>query len=584
MRHLIDITIVLFVVSLMGSGACLATIHLPATSDNIPTTYQRFLSSDPSDASSGTVIQHWRVNSWGTPPATYAFGVVDPTVRHADADVANYFRLDQRGTGDAQLTLPFTLKKGKLYVARLRLRAAVPTLVSVGFRRDVPDYEYFAYKSVTLTPTWQDVEIEGWYTGRDNDSGGLRVVSRSLGVEIEIKGATLGTVQTNRLALINRSNPPAPPFFGIVVNRLGTHDQWPQMRPDLIRLWDTGTTWALLEPQQGRWNFQRLALYTGYAMRNDSEILYTLGQTPDWAGVAGQQKCEYGHGCLPMRSEQLWRDHVTAMFKRFGAQIHYWELWNEPDYHGFWSGTPEGLAKLSAILRNVQQQESKQAYLVGPGVTVSGGLPFLDRFLSEGGGVTLDAFGCHIYYNADADGLAETIDNFRHVLQAHHLGNLPIWITEGAPQAGPSHELSTNENDREIDLESTNFKALLIMRAMGVAHFSFYNYETSWPEAQIVERGNPAKMTVSGKALVAAIAIARTAKILDSYEFSGVFVIRFFRDGKIRTALWSGKGDQDVQLPDDWHIAKALPWLRTDSIPVGSNGQLRVGRRPLLLE
>ncbi len=61
--------------------------------------------------------------------------------------------------------------------------------------------------------------------------------------------------------------------------------EWPAQVIGNMRLWDSRVRWADLESSRGRWDFRRMDTYIKEASINGSEIIYTLGSTPQWASA-----------------------------------------------------------------------------------------------------------------------------------------------------------------------------------------------------------------------------------------------------------------------------------------------------------
>ena len=80
-----------------------------------------------------------------------------------------------------------------------------------------------------------------------------------------------------------KSEPVAPDHFGLHLHKLPLVESLSKARFGFLRLWDTGTTWANLEPERGKWNFSNLDSFVSTAERNNAKILYVFGMTPGWA-------------------------------------------------------------------------------------------------------------------------------------------------------------------------------------------------------------------------------------------------------------------------------------------------------------
>jgi hypothetical protein len=115
-----------------------------------------------------------------------------------------------------------------------------------------------------------------------------------------------------------------------------------------------------------------------------------------------------------------------------GVGVRYWEVWNEPDFRSFWSGSVEEYYRLL----EVAYQSIKTA---DPGATVIlGGLAFYDQrawfpeLLRQTGGqpdrAYFDVFSFHHYLSIYRS--EWLIRQARAALDAQGLTDIPLWITE----------------------------------------------------------------------------------------------------------------------------------------------------------
>lgn len=94
-------------------------------------------------------------------------------------------------------------------------------------------------------------------------------------------------------------------LFGIHFHRLqllpneqAVPTAWPPLGFGMLRLWDSRTRWADIEPTRGDWRFNRLDYYVNEAAARGVKVLYTLGSTPQWASARPEEGCSYyPNGC-----------------------------------------------------------------------------------------------------------------------------------------------------------------------------------------------------------------------------------------------------------------------------------------------
>src|SRR4051794_13991546 len=72
-------------------------------------------------------------------------------------------------------------------------------------------------------------------------------------------------------------------LFGQTIHDAITRSTWPAIRFGTVRLWDTHTQWAEVNPSRGVYDWSLLDEYMALAEQHGVEILYTVGLTPAWA-------------------------------------------------------------------------------------------------------------------------------------------------------------------------------------------------------------------------------------------------------------------------------------------------------------
>jgi len=109
----------------------------------------------------------------------------------------------------------------------------------------------------------------------------------------------------------------------------GPASSWGIFDAGSIRIWNLGLNWRQIEPAQGIFDWALFDRLINSAAAAQMDVLYVLGQSPDWA--AGPHKGRFGstYNPLPPRSADDWANYVTAVVRRYRGKIHAYELWNE---------------------------------------------------------------------------------------------------------------------------------------------------------------------------------------------------------------------------------------------------------------
>jgi uncharacterized protein (TIGR03437 family) len=270
---------------------------------------------------------------------------------------------------------------------------------------------YTEYIRIPVNPTsdWQQVSK----TGQVNDTG---MMTAAILVE------SPGTVWVDDLSVTDALG---QPIAGEV--------PWPAVGFGTLRLWGTPTTWHDLEPAKGAWNWEPLdGLVTAAEAHGVSDILLTLGQTPNWASSdpdAGNTTLLGSGAPAPPADIQDWRDYITAVAQRYKGRIRYYEIWNEPDA-SYYTGTVAQLVTLTQEAYKILKAVDPGNTVLSPAVGTDPG--YLDMLLAAGEGNSIDMVAYHHYTLTDPpESAGQTVANIRLLMAKYGLAKVPLWITEG---------------------------------------------------------------------------------------------------------------------------------------------------------
>jgi hypothetical protein len=251
--------------------------------------------------------------------------------------------------------------------------------------------------SVTISPTSANVDVNGTqqFTATVTGSSNTNVTWSVNGVQGG--NTTVGTVSTSGLYTAP-ATVPSPPTVTVTVTSVADPTQsaiamvtiesqgqvvpaqyfgldisdevlnpngslpWP---PNVgvgfgnLRLWDSGTNWALLNPNDGEYDWGELDdwLATAYT-QGITDVRYTFGVVPTWASSKpDDQDCPYKFldqpgNCDPPKhlnkdgtgTDSIWQGFVTAIvehvtdptYLQTHTHITHWEMINEPNL-GKWT-------------------------------------------------------------------------------------------------------------------------------------------------------------------------------------------------------------------------------------------------------
>jgi Cellulase (glycosyl hydrolase family 5) len=237
-----------------------------------------------------------------------------------------------------------------------------------------------------------------------------------------------------------------PEYFGIHVHNLvlrGRVQDPPQPTPfptgqaGALRLWDSVTRWAEVQPERDRWALDRLDHYLDTATANGAQVILTLGSTPRWASARPDEPCSYGFGCAAEPADLAdWDRYVETLARRYRGRIAWYEVWNEPHpgerfegHRGFYTGDLATLLALAQRARVALARVDPAARLLTPGFTNR--LPLLDRYLGAGGAALADGLAYHLYARSDQHLVAQ-VRSLRSIMARHGVAHWPLLNTESS--------------------------------------------------------------------------------------------------------------------------------------------------------
>lgn len=289
-----------------------------------------------------------------------------------------------------------------------------------------------------------------------------------------------------------------PSFFGVHFHRLrlmpnekAVPTRWPPLRFGYLRLWDSHTRWADLEPEPGQWQFERLDHYVAEAERRGVKVLLTLGSTPRWASQRPQEPCSYWpSGCAaPPSAMADWANYVRVLANRYRGRICCYELWNEPDFSGppasagrpvgFFSGGVDDMVEMTRVAHEVLREADPEAKLFGPGF-VNGVGNRLAPYLRAGAGVYLDGIAYHFYAWYDEARLLKEIDEVRALMVREGLSHLPLWSTEAGVEVFAQAEALPPGAYRRVsrsEAAAMLARQIVLAAAAGIDAYFYYAWD-----------------------------------------------------------------------------------------------------------
>jgi hypothetical protein len=220
-------------------------------------------------------------------------------------------------------------------------------------------------------------------------------------------------------------------FLGLHIHR-ATQAPWPTFDFAGWRLLDAGVSWRSIQPERNTFDFSRLDVWTRMSEIKGIELTYVFYATPPWASARPTEAGANGLGsaAVPANIDD-WRKYIRAVVTRYKGRIKYYEIWNEPNWKNFYTGTWTQLAALVHEAAIIIKEGDPAAQIILPGLASEHGLTVIDDFLRTGVGRDIDIVGYHFYTgHRPPEVLFDMVNKLRTSLAKVGLDKKPVWNTE----------------------------------------------------------------------------------------------------------------------------------------------------------
>jgi hypothetical protein len=198
----------------------------------------------------------------------------------------------------------------------------------------------------------------------------------------------------------------------------GTNGAWitTTSQPGTVRLWDSGTAWAILQTASGTYNWTNLDTWLDLmAKHQPTAVIFTFGHVPCFiASTACSSKSRISSGKywspspptdLTSNGSPTLNAFVTALTQHCSPAGHcvktyikYWEMWNEPNLTHYWNGTVNQLYDMFKPVVPIIRANVPGAIVSTPPVC-GGDTTYMASWLSleNTNGKLSDYYGFHSY-------------------------------------------------------------------------------------------------------------------------------------------------------------------------------------------
>jgi len=377
-------------------------------------------------------------------------------------------------------------------------------------------------------------------------------------------------------------------FFGLHIHKGATTTPWPSIPFGSLRLWDCYCTWADIEPQKGKWNFNLLDKFIDLAEQHGVDILLPIGMPPPWASARPNEPPDFRKGsAAEPRNMEDWDDYVRTLGTRYKGRVRYWELWNEPNLKQFYTGDPQHLVAIEKDAYGILTRLDASNRLVSPSPTGDyTGPSWLDSFLASGGGSFANIIGFHLYVTPKApEAMVPLIQKVQKVLVSHQLlAYKPIWDTETGwfihSDVKPVQGTSIFPVVEADNAAAYVIRTYVLAWAAGVQRLFWYDWDSA--AMGLSEQGKAAKPAATAYGEVYNWLVGSVMNTCDS-DRSGTWVCQLGREGNYSGYIvWNAQGPRDFPIPKGWNIINERDASGKSRSMTASH--LQIGLSPVLLE
>jgi hypothetical protein len=371
-------------------------------------------------------------------------------------------------------------------------------------------------------------------------------------------------------------------FFGLHIHHAADLTPWPRSPVFAWRLWDSDVAWSHLQPKPDQWNFTLLDKYVELAQAHHTELLLTLGHTPRWAAARPDEESAskvQGAASEP-KDIAVWREYVRRVATRYKGKIRTYEIWNEPNLTGYFSGTVAQMVKLAEDAYTILKEVDSSNLVVSPAAMGGGSnLRWLDDFLSQGGGKYCDIVGYHFYVTPNApEDMVSLIEQVKVILSRHNIYK-PLWNTESGWSMGKQFA----DDDERMGYLVRSF---VLAWVSGVERFYWYAYDNyNWVSLPLT-LPDRRTLTPAGKAYATLQSWLIGSRIKTcSRAIDGSWSCELIRpNGLSARILWASNNNRAMLTRVSGYDQSEIRYLdgRTESKDISAG--LRLTSAPILLD
>jgi DNA-binding SARP family transcriptional activator len=372
-------------------------------------------------------------------------------------------------------------------------------------------------------------------------------------------------------------------LFGVTMN--SDSGAMPDFRVGAVRLWDSATRWANVEPEPGRYRWNRLDRLVAGAEAAGHPVLYTMGLGAAWTNPAGAHSPYTDSSTTAAPADRsAWDRYVGQVARRYAGRVEAYELWNLANSPRYYTGTVDELVELTRRAAAIIRAADPAATVVCPSMGElwqASSREYLHRFALAGGYRHCDVAAVKLHQRHAEDTpesmaeLAEEIDRVFHRAGVHK----PLWNT------GSTYDIALEPPLSQADADNYGVRFYLVGIHARYDRMYFYNWGSRGiPLVLQPEGGEPTRAARNIGTLAGWLSGARVRSCSHGRDAGlppRVWECRFVRADAARArVLWTDDGE--AELPT-WPTAARVHDLSGARTSLDGRPTVRVGESPVMV-
>jgi polysaccharide biosynthesis protein PslG len=364
---------------------------------------------------------------------------------------------------------------------------------------------------------------------------------------------------------------------------------FPQGPVGSLRLWDDGVSWREIETAPGVFDWTVLDAEMAKAREHGVSVLLVLGQTPTFHSTRPAARSTYGPGASAMPTQAAWAAYVRAVATRnrtVWGGIASFQVWNEANVAGYWSGTPKQMATLTAWTRSALRSAGSSATLVAPALVtrlISQRAWSMKFFAQKVAGKSVSAYVDALSFQLypAANGSPESSMKLlaaTKVMLAREGVHKPIWNTEVNYGLSGSSSVPAASTAKQV---GNVLRTYVLNAENGVRRVYWYSWDLLGLSNTPLVQSDRVTLTPAGQAFGTARSwLLGTRPAGCSRDRNGTWSCSFLTATQTRRVVWNPSGTRTVPRPSG--SPTLTRWNSTGATRV-STAKVSVGIVPLLL-